>query len=169
MAHAVADRLGDGVGLLVDLLQHERLEAGLLGALVVPVELDELALDRAAVVGAQEAGTVGRDRDEVAVLGEVHLARLAQERRRVRGEERLAAADADDERALMPRADEQAGVVAVDRDEGEVTLELVEREARRLDEVAVVVLLDQVADRLGVGLGGEDVARSRRGGSRSSR
>ena len=55
VAHAVADRLGDRVGLLVDLLQHERLEAALLGALVVPVELDELALDRAAVVGAQEA------------------------------------------------------------------------------------------------------------------
>ena len=157
VAHAIADRLGDGVGLLVDLLQHERLEAGLLGALVVPVELDQLTLDRAAVLGAQEAGTVGRDRDEVAVLGEVHLARLAQKRCRVGGEERLVAADADDERALHAGADEQARVVAVDRDEGEVTLELVEREARGLDEIAVVVLLDQVADRLGVRLGGEDV------------
>ncbi len=48
-------------------------------------------------------------------------------------------------------------MIAVDRDEGEVTLELVEREARRLDEIAVVVLLDQVADRLGVRLGREDV------------
>ena len=58
----------------------------------------------------------------------------------------------------MPRADEQARVVAVDRDEREVALELVEREPRRLDEVAVVVLLDQVRDRLGVRLGGEDVS-----------
>ena len=115
VAHAIADRLGDGFGLLVDLLQHERLEARLLGALVVPVELDELALDRAAVLGPQERGAVARDRDEVAVLGEVHLARLAQERGRVRGEERLAAADADHERALMPRADEEPGMVAVDR------------------------------------------------------
>ena len=53
VADAVADRLGDGVGLLVDLLQHEGLEAALLGALVVPVELDELVLDRGAVRGAQ--------------------------------------------------------------------------------------------------------------------
>ena len=175
VTHAVADRLGDGVGLLVDLLQHERLEAGLLGALVVPVELDQLALDRAAVVGAHEPGAVRGDRDEVAVLREVHLARLAQEGGRVRGEEGLATADADDERALMARADEQARVVAVDRDEGEVALELVEGEARRLDEVAVVVLLDQVADRLGVRLGREDVtglaeaARAAHGSSRRSR
>ena len=45
----VADRLGDGLGLLVDLLEHERLVAALLGALVVPVELDLVVLDRAAV------------------------------------------------------------------------------------------------------------------------
>ena len=38
-----------------------------------------------------------------------------------------------------------------------MALELVEGEPRRLDEVAVVVLLDQVGDGLGVGLGGEDV------------
>ena len=49
VADPVADRLRDGVGLLVDLLQHEGLEPGLLGALVVPVELDQLALDGAAV------------------------------------------------------------------------------------------------------------------------
>ena len=47
VADAVADRLGDGVGLLEDLLQHERLVAALLGALVVPVELDRLVLDGA--------------------------------------------------------------------------------------------------------------------------
>ena len=122
----------------------------------------------AAVGGAQERGAVARDRDEVAVLREVHLARLAQERGRVRGEERLALADTDDERALVARADEQARVVAVDRDEGEMALELVEGEPGRLDEIAVVVLLDQVADGLGVGLGREDVA-ARRAGARAAR
>ena len=53
LAHAVADRLRDRVGLLVDLLQHERLEAALLGALVVPVEDERLVLDRRAVRGAE--------------------------------------------------------------------------------------------------------------------
>ena len=60
VAHAVADRLGDRLGLLVDLLQHERLEAALLGALVVPVELDELALDGGAVGRAQELRRAAR-------------------------------------------------------------------------------------------------------------
>ena len=48
-------------------------------------------------------------------------------------------------------------MVTVDRDEGEVALQLVEGETGRLDEVAVVVLLDQVRDGLGVGLGREGV------------
>ena len=157
VAHTVADRLGDGVRLLVDLLQHERLEPALFGALVVPVELDQLAFDSAAVLGPHETDALGRDRDEIAVLGEVHLPRLTEERRGVRGEEGLSLADADDERALQPRADEETGMVAVDDDERKMAFELVEREPCRLDEIAVVVLLDQVGDRLGIGLGGEDV------------
>ena len=40
VAHAVADRLGDALGLLVDLLEHERLVAGALGRVVVPVDVD---------------------------------------------------------------------------------------------------------------------------------
>ena len=40
--HAVADRLRHGVGLLVDLLEHERLVARALGRVIVPVDLDEL-------------------------------------------------------------------------------------------------------------------------------
>ncbi len=37
---AVGDRVGDGVGLFVDLLQHERLVSALLGGLLVPVDGD---------------------------------------------------------------------------------------------------------------------------------
>ena len=44
---AVGDRLGDGVGLLVDLLEHEGLVAALLGGVGVPVDLVRLALERA--------------------------------------------------------------------------------------------------------------------------
>ena len=42
----VADRLGHGFWLLVDLLEHERLEAALLGSFEIPVELLQLELDR---------------------------------------------------------------------------------------------------------------------------
>jgi hypothetical protein len=48
-------------------------------------------------------------------------------------------------------------VVVVDGDEREVPLELRERQANGLDEIALVVPLDQVRDGLGVGLGGERV------------
>ena len=45
---AVGDRLRDSVRLLVDLLEHERLEAALLGGVGVPVDLVRLALERRA-------------------------------------------------------------------------------------------------------------------------
>ena len=49
-------------------------------------------------------------------------------------------------------------MVVVDHDEREVALELVERATHSLDEVAVVVALDEVSDRLRVRLGREGVA-----------
>ena len=60
VADAVADRLGDCLGLLVDLLEHERLVAALLGALVVPVELDGIVLDRGPVgrAGTRAGGRI---------------------------------------------------------------------------------------------------------------
>ena len=53
-ADAVADRLAHRLGLLVDLLEHERLVAGLLGALVVPVDLGHLGLDDLAVDAVED-------------------------------------------------------------------------------------------------------------------
>ncbi len=66
-------------------------------------------------------------------------------------------ADTDHERALVARADEEPGMVPVNGDEREMPFQLVEGEPCRLDEVAVVALLDQVADGFGIGLGREDV------------
>ena len=57
----------------------------------------------------------------------------------------------------MARADELLGVLVVDHDEGEVTLELLVGGTRGLEQVAVVMALDQVDDDLGVGLGAERV------------
>ena len=74
------------------------------------------------------------------------------------GEEVLAVAEPDDERRLVPDAGEQVGLVVVDGDDREVALELRVDAAERLREIAVVLLLEQVDDHLGVGLGGERVA-----------
>jgi hypothetical protein len=58
---AVGDRLGQGVRLLVDLLEHERLVARLLGGLLVPVDALDLAVQRRGVRG-EELGAVRGDR-----------------------------------------------------------------------------------------------------------
>ena len=64
---------------------------------------------------------------------------MGEERGHRRGDERLALAAADDQRALAPRADEHVGLVERDRDEREVAVELAERREHRLGEVVAVV------------------------------
>jgi hypothetical protein len=58
----------------------------------------------------------------------------------------------------VTRRDEDIGVVVVDDDEREVALQIGEGAPDCLREIALVMALDQVDDRLGVRLGGEGVA-----------
>ena len=109
-------------------------------------------------VGVLEARTLGPQLDDLTVARKLHVARLTQERGRIRCEEHLVRADPDDERHLMACADEKPRMVVMDDDECEVALELVERAAHGLDEIAFVMALDEVRDGLGVGLGGERVS-----------
>ena len=99
-----------------------------------------------------------RDLDHLAVCRVNDGARLAEERGDRRREEVLPLAEPDDERRLVANADEHVGMVVVDRDDREVALELRIDARERLREVAVVLLLEQVDDDFGVGLGGERVA-----------
>ena len=156
VADTVAERLLDRVRLLVDLLQHESLVAGLLGRLLVPVDLERLALDLA-VPDVEEARAVGGDRNDLAVVDQLELSRFAKEGRGRRGEEHLALADADEQRALQARSHELLRVVVVDDDEGEVAFELLVRLDDSLGQVAAVVPLDEVGDDLCVGLRAEAV------------
>ena len=150
---AVGDRLGDGVGLLVDLLEHERLVAALLGGLLVPVDVRDLALESAAVGRAGTAPRSGAQHDDLAVLDELHVARVGEEGGDGRAEELLAVAAADDERALLAGADEHVGLVGAHRDERVVALELGVGGADGLGEAAARhVVGDEVGDDLGVGL-----------------
>jgi hypothetical protein len=77
--------------LLVDLLEHERLVPALLGALVVPVDLGD-----GRRLGGEERRALGPDRDDLAVLEELHLPGLGQERGDRGGEEHLALPHPDD-------------------------------------------------------------------------
>jgi len=121
---AVEDRLGDRIRLLVDLLQHEGLVAALLRRVGIPVDLDDLALERLTGRGL-ERDRVAADRDDLVVVDVLDPARLLQEGGDRGGQERLTVAAADDQRALLARAHEDVGLVARQRDERVMALELV--------------------------------------------
>ncbi len=140
----------------MDLLEHERRVAALLGVLLVPEHLLDLALDRRSV-RVDDPRAVGVDRDDLAVLEAEDDPRVGEEGGDRGGDVGLALAEADDQRALLAGGDERVGMIGVHRDEGVVAAELVERGDDSVGEVAVVVLFDQVRDDLGVGLGAEDV------------
>ncbi len=154
---AVGDRLGDRVRLLVDLLEHEGLVAALLGGVLVPVDRFEIPLHRF-TGGGGERRAVRLHRDHLAVLHELHLSGLGEERGNRRCHEALPVAATDDQRALLPGGDERMRVLAMQRDEGVVPAQVAEGRAHGRSEVSVVVPLDQVRDDLGVGLRAEHVA-----------
>ena len=156
-ADAVADRLGHGLRLLPDLLEHEGLVAALLGALVVPVDLLRLGCVDLRAVG-EAADALGSHLDHLAVAWMEDDPGLAEKRRDRGGEEVLAVAEPDDERRLVPDAGEQVRLVVVDRHDREVALELRVDAGERLREIAVVLLLEKVDDDLGVGLRREGMA-----------
>ena len=98
------------------------------------------------------------DVGDVALLEEDDPVRVGEDRRDVARDEALLAVQPDDERHVLAGADEPADLALVHDDERVGALELAERGADGVGEVALVGLLDEVGDRLGVGLGGERVA-----------
>ena len=134
---AVGDRLGHRVGLLVDLLEHEGLVAALLGGLLVPVDLHDLALELGAV-GQHELVPSG-------VMSTIspfsmYWTRRVSRRKAGMAQARkcLALAAADDQRALLARADERLGLVERHGDEREVAVELGVGGAHGLEQVEPV-------------------------------
>ncbi len=155
---AVGDRFGHRVGLLMDLLEHERLVAALLGHFGAPVDVLDGALD-ARAVGLHEHDVVGRDHHDLVVLDQLDVARVGEEGRNRRAEEVLALAAADDERALLAGGDDEARLVRPDGDEGVVAPQPAVGQAHGFSQaVAVEQVRDEVGDDLGVGLRREDGA-----------
>src|SRR5204863_1659356 len=87
-ANTLADRVRHRLRLLVDLLEHESLVAVLLRGLVIPVDLELLALARAVRDRGEAAAVLGDD-DDLPVFDQLDAACLAQESRNGRGEEHL--------------------------------------------------------------------------------
>ena len=142
----------------MDLLEHEVLVAALLGGLGRPVDGRDRALERRAVdVGDRHAPRP--DVGDVALLEEDDPVGVGEDRGHVRGEEALAVAEADDERHVLARADEPVALADVHDDDARRRPRAGAARARTASARSPCVgLLDEVGDRLGVGLGGQRVA-----------
>ncbi len=154
------ERLFNDVGLLEDLLEHEVLVAALLGGRHVPGDLHDVARDRRAVVRRQLV-TVASDDDELALLQDDLFARVGQNRGRIRGDEHLAFADADDQRArTVTRENQVFRIVAGEHAQRVGAAYLGKRAPHGGFEVAVVVHLDQMRKDFGIGLALENVTEA---------
>ena len=155
---AAEDRLARRGRLLEDLLEHEVLVAGLLGHDRIPQHALRGLGDRPAEeVGERHARA--RDDRHLLVAEEDDVARVAEDRRDVGGDEELAVAEADDDRRAVADGDDLLGIVGRDQHQREQAAHQQQRPAHGVLEAVVLHLaLDEVRDDLGVGLGDERVA-----------
>ncbi len=110
---------------------------------------------RAVEVG--EVDAFRRQNGHVAVGQEKHVARVAQDRGHVRGDEVLAIAETDDNGRTETRRHNLVRVAPGDHGQREYSRQLFHRAANRIFQVPVEILLDEVRDDLGIGLGDEFV------------
>ena len=153
-AQAGPERVGDGLRLLVNLLEHEVRVAALLRLRRVPGDGLGRPVHRRAVEGG-ELDARGGDLGDVSLLEEDHLAGALEERRHVGGEERLPSAEPDDERRGHLGGDDLAGVLLRHHRERVGAVHLGQRAADRLGQgrrAGGERLVDELGGDLGVGL-----------------
>ena len=95
---------------------------------------------------------------DVALVEEDDPAGVGQHRGDIRREHVLALAETHDEGHVVARADEPAGLAPVEHRDGVGAVGLAQRGTHRVRDVALVGLLHEVCEDLGVGLGAEPVA-----------
>ncbi len=151
--HAAGEGVLHGLGLLVDLLEHEVLVAALLRLDGVPVEAVDRALDRLALAVPDLDAFRGEPRD-VAVLQEADVLGVDEERRRIGGQELLALAEADHQRRALAGGDDLLAVgLGGHHGEGVHPFELTDGAGHGSAQVAIVqVGGDQIRHHLGVGV-----------------
>ena len=154
------DRHADGARLLVDLLEHEVRISVLLGVGRAPVGLDDPRGERSSTKGS-DADAPRRQDGHLAVLDDLDLARVGQQRGDVRRQQLTAGAGGDDQRrAPVARGDDDVRLARRDDGEGEGAAQAIDRARRRLLQGQVAETLDEVNDHLGVGARREHVARA---------
>lgn len=146
----------DGLRLVVDLLVHEGREAALLRRGGVPVDREARGLGGLAVE-VDDLDAVRGDGDDLVLAELERVLGGRDERGDVGAEEVLAVAEPDDERRVVPGADDGGRGVSVDGEQGERAFELARDVGHRLGQVpgAAVRAGEELGRDLGVGLGEE--------------
>ena len=152
------------LGLFADLLQHEVRVAVQLDALQVPGDVVDGA-QLHVILGVDDVIPRRGEHRDVAVV-EIHDgAGMLQDRRGVGGDEQLALRDPQEHRRALPRDDHLAGIVGGHHREAVGPDHVRERgDDLRLERLSAGVL-DQVRQRLRIGLGAETVAARLEGGA----
>ena len=157
VAQPAPECVRDRLRRLVDLLRHEVREATLLGLADIPLDLDHFRLDGDAADRAHLRPQLA-DRHHLAFTQQQDLLRVRDHGGDIGGDEPLLDADADDQWGIEPGTDQEIRI-ALGEDRHRIGApELRQRFPHGRHQVALVVLLDQVGDDLGVGLGDEDMA-----------
>ncbi len=86
------------------------------------------------------------------------LVRVGEDRGDVARQERFAVGQPDDERHVLAGADQPVAFAAMHHRDRVRALDLPERRADRVGEIALIGLLDEVGERLGIGLGRQSMA-----------
>ena len=112
-AEPAAAGVDDRLGLLADLLEHVVRVAAQLDRVGLPVDPVDPRRDRP-VLEVADLEVVGRQPDDLAVLEVGDPGRVRRDRHRVAGQQVLALAEPDDQRAAEPGADDLAGTPRAD-------------------------------------------------------
>ena len=149
----VAHRLG----LLADLLEHVMRVAAQLHGVGLPVDPVDSRRDRP-VLAVADLEVVGGEPNDLAVLEVGHPGGVGRDRHRVAGQQVLAIADADHQRAAEPCTDDLTGMTVAEDGQPVRPLEPGEGPLDRLERLVEPFQLagDQVRDDLRVGLALED-------------
>ena len=134
-------------------------EAAFLCLADVPVDVDQLGLNRDSIQGRNLCAE-RRHSGHLALAEDQHPLGVRDDRCDVRSDVVLVVAEANHQRRIEARADEQLGVVGREHGQRIRAVEALERGPHGGQEVTLVVGLDEVRDDFRVGLGSELVTLS---------
>ena len=151
------NRVGDNARLFHDFLHHKVLIAAFFGRGDVPIDLFDFYVNRVKVA-VEQLCLAFAEHGNLVVLEVADAAGVADYCGDVRRDERLIAAEADDERAVLSRSDNAVRIVAAEDSERIRAFDRIQHFGDGIKKIALIVVFKQLRYDLGVCLGREGVA-----------